>query len=109
MSVAVMVQLRVKHNGERHLDALRRGSSLVERLPHVWAGETGMTPRNIIPILNKAGVRFVLMGTHGIGGWRSAPRATEDVDFLVRQKDHQKAVEAVRKSFPELKEVDIWL
>ena len=102
-----MVQLRVKHVGERHLDALRRSSALVRTFYRMYGrGRTGMTPEEIIPILNKAGVKFVLMGTHGIGGWRSAPRATEDVDFLVQQKDHQKAVEAVRKNFPELKEVD---
>jgi hypothetical protein len=52
--------------------------------------------------LNKANVKFVLMGTHGIGGWRSEPRATQDVDVLVRKRDHRKAAEALRHAFPNL-------
>ena len=28
-----------------------------------------VTPEDVIAVLNEAGVRFVLMGTHGISGW----------------------------------------
>lgn len=42
------------------------------------------------------------MGNHGIGGYRSRPRATEDVDVLVVLRDHAKAVEAIRGAYPEL-------
>ena len=38
MSVAVMVQLRVKHNGERHLDALR-SSALVRTFYRMYGRE----------------------------------------------------------------------
>jgi len=61
-----------------------------------------ITPEAVIKILNKAKVKFVLMGTHGIGGWRGEPRATQDVDALIQKRHHRKAVAAVRKAFPDL-------
>jgi len=62
-----------------------------------------ITPQEIIAVLNDAGIGFVLMGTHGVGGWMAEARATDDVDFLVQKRDHRKAVRAVRRAFPKLK------
>jgi hypothetical protein len=42
------------------------------------------------------------MGTHGLGGWRSQARATQDVGVLVAKKDHRKAVRVLRAAFPKL-------
>ncbi len=42
------------------------------------------------------------MGTHGLGGWRSEARATQDVDVLVRKKDIRKAVRALAAAYPDL-------
>ena len=53
-------------------------------------------------MLKNAGVTFVMMGTHGVGGWRSEPRATQDVDCLIRKQHHRKAVEAVKEAYPAL-------
>jgi hypothetical protein len=64
-------------------------------------------PEEIIQILNKAKVKFVLMGAHGISGWRYEPRATQDVDVLVRKSHHAKAVKAVKKAFPNLQVQDL--
>jgi hypothetical protein len=47
-------------------------------------------------------VCFVLVGTHGIGGWMQKPRATTDVDVLVAARGHQKAVLALLSAFPQL-------
>ncbi len=63
-------------------------------------------PELIIRLLNKAKIKFIVMGTHGIGGWRSEPRATHDVDCLVALKDYAKAVHVVREAFPELEVAD---
>jgi hypothetical protein len=63
---------------------------------------TMVSPKKVIQLLKDAKVSFVLMGTHGLGGWRSRARATEDVDVLVAKKDHAKAVRAVRRAFPKL-------
>lgn len=65
-----------------------------------------VAPADVIPVLNDAGVRFILMGNYGIGGWRSEPRATQDVDFLVRTRDHRKAVRAIQDAFPQLQVLD---
>ena len=65
-----------------------------------------VAPADIILVLNEAGVRFILMGNYGIGGWRAEPRATQDVDFLVRTRDHRKAVRTIQDAFPQLQVVD---
>ncbi|HQU41968.1 MAG TPA: hypothetical protein PK867_04115 [Pirellulales bacterium] len=59
-------------------------------------------PLDVLEVLNQAGVRFVLMGAHGIGGWMHQARATRDVDVVVRKSDHKKAVKAIGQRFPEL-------
>jgi hypothetical protein len=59
-------------------------------------------PLDVVEVLKQSGVRFVLMGAHGIGGWMNQARATRDVDVVVRKADHKKALKAVRESFPEL-------
>lgn len=66
-----------------------------------------VTPEDVIETLNRASVGFVLMGTHGIGGWRDEPRATQDVDILVRKRDLRKAMRALGERFPELKLQDL--
>jgi hypothetical protein len=71
-----------------------------------WPEVSMVAPADIIPVLNEAGVRFILMGNYGIGGWRAEPRATQDVDFLVRTRDHRKAVRTIQDAFPQLQVVD---
>src|ERR1700722_9365452 len=71
-------------------------------------GRTAMNiePREVIKVLNKAKVKFTLVGAHGIAGWLLDPRASQDVDFLIHAQ-HKKAVQAVRKAFPELRVEEI--
>ncbi|HEX7378155.1 MAG TPA: hypothetical protein VF278_13645 [Pirellulales bacterium] len=59
-------------------------------------------PHELIRVLNEAGVRFVLMGQHGISGWLSEPRATRDVDVVVEKRRFAKAVRAIHAAWPEL-------
>lgn len=61
-----------------------------------------ITPLDVVKVLNKAKVGFVLMGTHGVGGYRDQARATEDVDILVRRVDLKKAISALGAAFPNL-------
>jgi hypothetical protein len=63
---------------------------------------TMVGPKDVIRVLNEAGVGFVLMGTYGIAGWRRQPRATQVVDVLIKKKDHREAVAATARAFPEL-------
>jgi hypothetical protein len=65
-------------------------------------GQTMISPQEVIRLLRLGKVSFVLMGTHGVGGWRSQARATQDVDILVTKRDHAKAVRIVHKAYPSL-------
>src|SRR5262245_65306625 len=61
---------------------------------------TMIDAKEIIALLNQAKVKFVLMGTHAVSGYRDEPRATQDVDILVQKRHHRKAVAAVRTAYP---------
>jgi hypothetical protein len=65
-------------------------------------GQSMIPPQEVIRLLRTGKVSFVLMGTHGVGGWRSQARATQDVDILVTKRDHAKAVRILRMAFPNL-------
>jgi hypothetical protein len=87
----------------RHRVALRKSSQLTAIFRRMYKPQAAMiTPEAVIKVLNKAKVKFVLMGTHGIGGWRGEPRATQDVDALIQKSHHRKAVTAMKKAFPDL-------
>jgi hypothetical protein len=59
-------------------------------------------PEDVIRTLNRIKVKFVLVGAHGIGGWTGTPRATEDVDIVVAQRDVKKVVLCLLSKFPNL-------
>jgi hypothetical protein len=89
---------------QEHLQAMFIAGQIGETLRDMyWPEATVIKPEAVIRILKKAKVRFVLMGTYGINGYRYQTRATQDVDVLVRAEDHEKAVAALRVGFPRLK------
>jgi hypothetical protein len=84
---------------------------------HGWSLETstalsgyyyvkGIAPIDVIRVLRAIGVRFMLVGAHGLGGWTGAPRATHDVDVLVGTRGYKKAVKALLAAFPHLEADD---
>src|SRR5579871_6364123 len=90
-----------------HGEALKKSTEITRTLRKMYRPEVCMiAPAEVIVVLNKAGVRFILMGNYGITGWRDEERATQDVDVLVRTRDHRKAVRAVGKAFPRLQVSD---
>lgn len=98
---------RPKHPVRDHIEALHTSSKLTRwfrkgREPEVLK----VTVENVIAALNRAGIRPILMGTYGIGGYRSEARATEDVDVLVRKHEVRKAVRVLEQEFPYLEVVD---
>ncbi len=94
-------------SGTRHGEALRRSSQIARHLLQMYRpGSPMISPEDVISVLSEAGVRFVLMGNYGITGWRLERRASEDVDVLVRTRDHRKAVDVIRKAFPDLQMKD---
>jgi hypothetical protein len=85
---------------------------------HAWTFEKSsilssyQMPRVIPPIevirtLNKAKIRFVLVGAYGLAGWRKESRATEDVRVVVAVKQVAKAARVLQEAFPELEAVDL--
>jgi hypothetical protein len=92
---------------QQHLEALHTSSELTLLFRRMYQrGAAMVTPEGVIAALHRAGVRCVLMGTHGLGGWRSEPRATQDVDVLVTKKDISKAVRALARAYPDLEVKD---
>ena len=60
-------------------------------------------PQDVIDVLVAAGIKkWVLMGLHGYVGYLPQPRATQDVDVLIRQSDRKRAVKAVHEAWPML-------
>jgi hypothetical protein len=100
----VIKQARSTAEFERvHLQAMHIGSEVTgwfrkEREPNVLA----VTPENVIAALHRAGISFVLMGVHGINGYRDEARATGDVDVLVPQYRVRKAIRVIDEAFPYL-------
>lgn len=57
----------------------------------------------IITTLLKKKIPFVLTGAHGIATWTGRPRATHDIDILVKSgRNYVRAVNAVKSIYPEL-------
>lgn len=86
-----------------HRRALGISSELTAIYRRMYKPAAAMiSPEDVICILNRAKVSFILMGTHGISGWRGEPRATQDVDVLIRKSHHRKAIKAIQKAYPDL-------
>ncbi len=62
---------------------------------------------DVIRLLNKAKISFVLVGAYGLAGWRKESRATEDVDVVVAAKQLKKAVQVLVAAYPNLEPVDL--
>jgi len=64
-------------------------------------------PADVVRVLNRAKISFVLVGAHAAFGWMHEARATKDVDIVVAAKHHGKAVKLLLEEFPGLKEDDL--
>lgn len=59
--------------------------------------------RRVLRTLADKKIPFVLTGAHGIAAWTGRPRATYDVDLLVKAgRNHARAVKAIAALYPEL-------
>jgi hypothetical protein len=67
-----------------------------------YAMDPVINPLDVVAVLNRAGISFVLVGQHGLAGWQGEARATEDVDVIVALKHHKKSVKLLLASFPIL-------
>src|SRR5262245_25129960 len=99
--------IATRPNELRHEQALEASSFLTED----WyrrhrPGAVIVRANEVIRLLNKAKIKFIVMGTHGVGGWRSEPRATRDVDLLVALRHYEKAVSLIHNAYPDLRVID---
>ena len=67
---------------------------------------TAILPADVIRVLNRARIPFVLVGAHGVFGWMQEGRTTKDVDVVVAARYHKKAVRVLLEEFPHLEEVE---
>lgn len=100
--------MAVKTSEARHRDAFETSVKITGWFYDMHRPEVAMTdPHKVIDVLNEAKVSFVLVGTHGLVGYRSESRATHDVDVVATKKDLAKAQAALEEAFPDLKVVDL--
>jgi hypothetical protein len=59
-------------------------------------------PLDVIRVLNKANIHFVLLGIHGLVGWLAESRAAQSVEILVSVRSHEKAKKTLRDHFRNL-------
>jgi hypothetical protein len=66
-------------------------------------------PLEVVKVLQKAKIPFILAGAHGIFGWMGVneARPTKDVDVIVAARYHRKAVQRLIEAFPSLEAVDL--
>lgn len=99
---------------KRTIDSIEISSTL-SKLPMLGREEAEdvvrMVPGEINPILRAANIEFVLVGAHGLATWLAQPRATQDVDYIIRECDARRAAEAIQRQLPVLvleKHPDVW-
>jgi len=89
-----------------HDEAVQESRYLVQRFYVLWGHlmpDSGVDVNVILRTLTELKIRFVLTGTYGIGAWMGRPRATKDVDILVKGGRNQaRAVKALKELYPEL-------
>src|SRR4051794_22481466 len=66
-------------------------------------------PSDVIEVLNKEGMSFVLAGAHAAFGWMSVEdaRITKDVDIIVAAKHHNKALQTLLAKFNYLEPIEL--
>lgn len=89
-----------------HDDAVQEIAFLQRQYRRQWSNRVPTSPVDlnvVLRTLTQKRIPFVLTGAHGIGGWTGRPRATQDVDILVKAgRNHGRAVKAVRELYPQL-------
>jgi len=88
-----------------HRDAVRESAFLSVQWHEMWGRRTTIPVdlRKILQTLNDKKIPFVLTGAQAIGGWTGRPRATKDVDILVKPgRNLTRAVNAIKTLYPHL-------
>src|ERR1700722_3297254 len=89
-----------------HEQRLRRSAEIARFQMEVQMDKRFLSPLDVIRVLNREKISFVLVGAYGLAGWRTQARATEDVDVVVAARQVAKAVRVLTKAFPYLEADD---
>lgn len=94
-----------------HGDAVQESFFLQKQFRTLWSGRMAPSPvdlNQILRTLSQKKIPFVLTGAHAIGGWTGRPRATHDVDILVKRgRNYARAVRALKELYPHLEVRDL--
>jgi hypothetical protein len=71
-----------------------------------WWSDRVVGPNEVMAVLKRAKISFVLVGAYGLAIWRKEGRATEDVDLVIAQKQLKKAARVLCDAFPNLEPLD---
>jgi hypothetical protein len=89
-----------------HSDAVEESFFLQKQFRSMWSDTMAASPvdlHEILRTLTKKRIPFVLTGAQAIGGWTGRPRATYDVDILVKGgRNHARAVKEIKALYPSL-------
>lgn len=85
-----------------HADAVTECADLSAQYREMWNMEK-VSLNKILHALKSSNIPFVLTGAYGISSWTGRPRATKDVDILVKAgRNYVRAVRAIEKLYPKL-------
>ena len=90
-----------------HEHRLRRSAEIARFQMEVQLDKRFLSPLDVIRVLNKEKISFVLVGAYGLSGWRTQARATEDVEVVVAARQVAKAVRSLTKAFAYLESEDL--
>jgi hypothetical protein len=89
-----------------HEQTMRRSAEIGRFQMECQLEKRFLSPLDVIRVLNREKISFVLVGAYGLSGWMRA-RATEDVDVVVAARQVAKAVRALIEAFPHLEPDDV--
>lgn len=84
--------------------AIEECEELTQLYRELWTPmAVNVTLDDIVDALQAKRIPFVLSGAHGFSVWTGRPRATKDVDLLVKHgRNYMRAVEVVKELYPNL-------
>src|SRR5436189_5573973 len=90
-----------------HEQRLRRSAEIARFQMELQLDKEFLSPLDVIRVLNREKISFVLVGAYGLSGWMPQARATEDVDVVVAARQVQKAARVLIDAFPRLEADDV--
>jgi hypothetical protein len=98
-------EIEARRGNFSHSAAVRLCAHLSNQYRKMWSKMANVLIDldRILVALNEKKIPFVLTGAHGISSWTGRPRATHDVDILVKSgRNYARTVSVIRELYPQL-------